>query len=745
MKKTLLIFPPVWRPDFPYMSTATLKGYLEAKGYEAKQMDLNACTFDFMLREAYLLESLARIEKRLSGPGARALSDGEISDFKKALLIGDYVLENLRPSLAVMRNKDDVYSPVEYGMALRNIYAALTIVSLSYHPTSLGLDKFTTSYFWQSSRQVMEATRDEEVNPFIAIFRDEMVPRILRESPDIVGISIAAIDQIIPSFTLARLLKEVRPDIHIVVGGSVPTRLKDTFHTLTRLFEVIDSCILYEGEFPLLRLVEDLSAGNTLEKVPSLIYKHGNKIQTTPVGMQLPVDSIPFPNYDDLPFELYLCPKLILPMLSTRGCYWDVCTFCDHTFGYQSRTRDRSPKLIVDEMESIVNKYNIRHFAFADECTSPKMGRRMSEEILRRGLEVYWNTDIRSEKTYDEELTRLMAKAGCRMVFTGIESGNQRILDLMDKGTKPEQTERVLRNFTNAGVWTHGFFIFNFPTETFEEAMDTIRFIDRNQDILHSFGSATFLMDRHARVRRNYKDFGVLEVYDKQQCGDMELFFEYKIDVGMTGQELEAIEALEEKLRENHVNRYALTWFSRNETFLFTCRYGIDWHKKFFPPARESAAAESGLLRSDRSWDNLQLVLNRGVFLDLPPDAFTSNGHGGNGAAAEHPGHKLIYSLYNDKIVKLSPDAMRLLLELCCRDGENLEVKVLGLAQQYGCSPQLIREKCRSFIRDICQKEIAQLVPLDANGLGEGESTRMLEVPNPTPPARGMSLRGSAC
>jgi radical SAM superfamily enzyme YgiQ (UPF0313 family) len=115
----------------------------------------------------------------------------------------------------------------------------------------------------------------------------------------------------------------------VVVGGHIITALSDVLKKYNELFDhFFDSAVLNEGERPLLKLVENISQGKALDDVPNLIYSDNGKIRANDIMLPEHINSLPTPCFDGLPFDLYLNPEIVLPISSSRGCYWGKCAFC---------------------------------------------------------------------------------------------------------------------------------------------------------------------------------------------------------------------------------------------------------------------------------------------------------------------------------------------------------------------------------------------------------------------------------
>ncbi len=168
----------------------------------------------------------------------------------------------------------------------------------------------------------------------------------------------------------------------------------------------------------------------------------------------------------------------IYPIQTTRGCYWKRCTFCNHykTVGgsYQLRTMDS----LMSELRRHIDS-GVRHFTFVDDIISPARFNNMSKAILEAKLDLRYYAMTRPMKHFSRETLQRMYDAGCRFILWGIESGSQRVLDLMEKGTIVAEVEKCLELSASVGIKNHVFVICGFPTETREEFQETLDFLER--------------------------------------------------------------------------------------------------------------------------------------------------------------------------------------------------------------------------------------------------------------------------
>jgi len=168
----------------------------------------------------------------------------------------------------------------------------------------------------------------------------------------------------------------------------------------------------------------------------------------------------------------------IAPIITTRGCPYS-CTYCSAPITAGKRMRYRDPKNVVDEIEMLVNDFGVKEIQIEDDnfTLNRKHCITICEEILKRGIKVLWSlpNGVRIDKL-DKEMLLLFKKAGCVSMALGIESANQRILDMIKKELNQEIVKKVVQDVADVGIETVGFFMIGFPTETKQEIENTINF-----------------------------------------------------------------------------------------------------------------------------------------------------------------------------------------------------------------------------------------------------------------------------
>jgi len=275
---------------------------------------------------------------------------------------------------------------------------------------------------------------------------------------------------------------------------------------------------------------------------------------------------------DDLHLEEYLMPELILPVQSSRGCYWKKCTFCDHDFGQTYNVKN--VKKMVSELQELNSKYGIKHFEFIDEAMSGDYIRELSEAILDSGLEINWYCNARLENSFTKDVFVIARKAGLRMILWGLESGSERIMALINKGVDFEKRPEILKNASDADIWNYAYIFFGFPSETHEDVVATADLICNNLDIIHYYGRSMFTLGKHAQLSHDPEKFGIIKLPDDEEFSATASFTRNK---GLSQKELEeSINLFRDRYAEISKD-YAWRYMRYREIlFMYICKYGKD-------------------------------------------------------------------------------------------------------------------------------------------------------------------------
>jgi len=558
--KISLLFPPTWHPSQPYLSLPSLTGFLNQAGVtNVTQRDLGIELLDGILTQQYgerlypqLLEKVKRLERERTGETGPNSAE-HYSRVVESLDRFPYLIDRIEPAKEALRGQE-FYEIERYRESLFLVDKWLELLSTLYFPTRLTVvDNQFSTYSIYSSRDLMAAIRDEEQNPYIALFRERFLPSILADQPDMVGVSITATSQIVPGLTLCRLIKEANPDLHLTIGGSIFTRLVDNLRRCPSLFDLTDDFIVFEGETALLELVNQLEGKRDFAKVPNLIYRQNGKITVNQPFYSENINALPAPSYDGFPLGQYLAPRTVLPVQFSRGCYYKDCAFCALTLDHQN-FRQKDPAKTVDDLQMLSEKYQTPFFFFTDECFALSPTKRMCQQVLDRNLNLQWTCEMRFEKNLSRDLLTLMRDAGCLKIVFGLESFNQRVMDFMKKGITQASVRRVTEDCLDLGIAVHCYIIAGFPTETEEEALETMRFIVDNRRLHSSYGFSCqpclFDLEKEAPIMSDPGGYGIRRIM-RPASEDLSLGFFYEVKEGMTPEQAERVyQHIYEKISE---------------------------------------------------------------------------------------------------------------------------------------------------------------------------------------------------
>ncbi|MGH7148961.1 MAG: B12-binding domain-containing radical SAM protein, partial [Nitrospiraceae bacterium] len=491
---------------------------------------------------ARLVEKAKKLERERTGETGPSSAE-HYTRTVEALDRFPYLIDRIEPAKHSLRG-EDFYEIERYRESLFLIDKWLELVSTLYFPTRMTVvDNQFSSYSIYSSKDIAKAIRDEEQNPYIDLIRAHILPSILAEQPDLVGVSITATSQIIPGLTLCRLIKETNPLVHLTIGGSIFTRLVDNLRRCASLFDLTDDFIVFEGETALLQLINQLDGKRDFTKVPNLIYRQNGKIAVNQPFYSEDINELPAPNYDGFPLGRYLAPETVLPVQFSRGCYYKDCAFCALTLDHQN-FRQKDPGKTADDLQMLTEKYHTPYFFFTDECLALSPTKRLCQQIVGRKLPIQWTAEMRFEKNLSRDLLTQMRDAGCRKIVFGLESFNQRVMDFMKKGITQASVRRVTEDCLDLGVAIHCYIIVGFPTEREEEALETMDFIVGNTRLHGSYGFSCqpclFDLEKEAPIMSDPGSYGIRRIM-RPASEDLSLGFFYEVQEGMTPEQAERV------------------------------------------------------------------------------------------------------------------------------------------------------------------------------------------------------------
>lgn len=305
--------------------------------------------------------------------------------------------------------------------------------------------------------------------------KEILTARLKKLKPDVIGLT-ATTPVAYKVIDIAKTAREILPDVTIVAGGPHPTAVPEDLLKNSH----IDIAVLGEGDIIFQSIVES----ENMKDIPNIYYKDNGKIVHSDILNESikDLDLLQFPAYFLYDIKKYIMPKIyarkspLAVMETSRGCY-SHCVYCNKNIhGY--KLRQKSPGRVVDEMEYLLN-LGFSEIHIIDDVFTADMKRayEICEEILKRGLKFPWypRGGIRVDRV-NRELLSIMKKAGCYRIPFGIESGSQRVIDVIKKRTTLEQAENAVRLSKEVGFEVECYFMLGLPTETEEDILKSISF-----------------------------------------------------------------------------------------------------------------------------------------------------------------------------------------------------------------------------------------------------------------------------
>ncbi|MGQ9759268.1 MAG: B12-binding domain-containing radical SAM protein [Candidatus Methanomethylicaceae archaeon] len=310
----------------------------------------------------------------------------------------------------------------------------------------------------------------------LELSHQQLGERLQKERSDVIGVT-STTPTIYDAMKAVTIAKKSCPECITIMGGCHITFLPE--ETMAECPE-LDVGVIGEGEATIVDLLRALETKRPLKEVDGIVYRKDNTvIRTRPRKLIENLDEIPFPARHLLPLDKYtvLGERCRLGnILTSRGCPFS-CIFCSSSQFYGRRFRGRTPKNVVDEMEEIIKKYNIRSFEIVDDTFTidKKRAKEIAEEIVKRGLDIWWVCGSRVD-LITKELLQAFKKAGCGLIYYGIESGSEKVLKILKKAITLDQVKTAIRWAKKTGIEVIGSFIIGTPGETKEDVIKTIKF-----------------------------------------------------------------------------------------------------------------------------------------------------------------------------------------------------------------------------------------------------------------------------
>ena len=288
---------------------------------------------------------------------------------------------------------------------------------------------------------------------------------LTEKKPDVIGFSIVHANRW-GAIDIAKIAKQILPEVKIVFGGIGTTFL---WKHLLKHFKDIDFAVLGEGEYSFLNLIRCIEKGKYkgIDEIKGIAFQRDGKVVKTSVTEAIQdLDQLPIPSKY---FEFQ-------HLISSRGCPAN-CTFCGSPQFWGHKVRFHSPEYFVEQLEQLYRK-GITFFYVSDDTFTMRKDRviLICKMIMEKHLEIAWAA-ISRVNYINEELLYWMKKAGCIQISYGVESGSERIRNLLNKNIKTDDIKRAFALTTKYGILARAYFIYGSPGESWETIQETIDLI----------------------------------------------------------------------------------------------------------------------------------------------------------------------------------------------------------------------------------------------------------------------------
>ncbi|HMK48808.1 MAG TPA: radical SAM protein [Thermodesulfovibrionales bacterium] len=312
------------------------------------------------------------------------------------------------------------------------------------------------------SEDLIRAAEQPERDPFYPYFSARLKQLFSEQEPAFTGISVNYLSQALPAFSMLGYMKREFPSLRVIMGGGL-----------------ITSWLRRPGwKNPFSGLVDHLVAGPGENELPSIL------------GLKTTSTEAPTPNYLSLPLKDYLSPGFILPYSASSGCYWNRCGFCPEKAEGSSYTPVPAASVISD-VEALKRETSPVLIHFLDNAISPALFKILAGSDL--GIPWYGFARV-SQYLTDLDFCMQLKRSGCVMLKLGIESGDQAVLDALEKGTSVKMSSAVLKNLKKVGIGAYVYLLFGTPPETGKSAAKTLEFTVEHADCINFLNLAIFNM-----------------------------------------------------------------------------------------------------------------------------------------------------------------------------------------------------------------------------------------------------------
>jgi len=429
----LLIHPPVAKPCEPPAGLARLAGALQERNIPCRLLDANLEGLLWLIGQPVTAEDTWSLR----------------ADRHRA------------SHLAALRDSRTYASPDRYSRAVSDLNRLLALAGRESGAVITLADYHQEGFSPLRSADLLAAADRPELSPFYPWF-SRRLPELLTEGVTTVGFSLNYLSQAVCTFAMIGYLRRHYPKMAILLGGGLVTSWLQRPQWRNPFGELVDELVAGPGE-------------------DHLLARYGISDASGKPAT---------PCYDNLPLDDYLAPGLILPYSASGGCYWNRCSFCPER-AEGNRYRPLPVSRVLTELQELVSRHQPGLVHLLDNALSPALLQGLSQNPP--GAPWYGFARFGPELD-DPDFCRSLRRSGCVMLKLGLESGDQGVLDLLEKGIDLSMAARILQNLKAAGIGVYLYLLFGTPAEDEAAARRTLAFIRANHEAISCLNLAVFNM-----------------------------------------------------------------------------------------------------------------------------------------------------------------------------------------------------------------------------------------------------------
>ena len=511
-----LIYPPFATCLGVHLAVPLLSGYLRSKGINVSAWDANIDFWSYMLTPEKITIGRDYMENRfLQLNGKRKLSSIEQEEYIHITNVLKVAEDFSDDFFALLFNGDKHRTPVQLKYMRHGLGSALSFAAAPFYPEKFSFTDTDYKYYGigssYSTSDIIDSLEKDSV--FYNFYSDYVHGFIEKENPQVVGISVTFESNVLSAFCCANIIKQIAPHIHITLGGSW---ISVTMHKLKepRLFDIVDSMIIDDGEVPLECLIKELSnIKPDLSKVPGIIYRKNSRIKFIPPTKPLDMESLPPPDYSSILFDKYPLQKefIALSFRTSRGCNWRKCIFCPHELEIICNRQQADAEYVFECLKHINEQTGMLSFYFVEEASDPAVIEKFANLIIKNKYFFLWATNFRLHKNITLERCMLFKESGCNTLCFGIETYNDRLLKYIGKGLNTKTINHALSNIAWAGINGHAYMMVGLPTETEQEARESYKSILelKKKNLLNSYVYSALEILPGSDIYNNPEKYGI--------------------------------------------------------------------------------------------------------------------------------------------------------------------------------------------------------------------------------------------